>query len=134
LTKAVPRLEFPPSKTSGGHNDSTTYLGIYKLNGEERVITKDPKMSDKFLWARGNNQRLTVSHKLEMTALKRAKAQDRLCMHITCNSEGTAWPDKEERQLLQHLPICILLNKVQELSNDTPSLVSFLSSVPTKAF
>ena len=53
-------------------------------------------MSDKFLWARGNNKRLTVSHKLEMTALKMAKAQDRLCMHITCNSEGIARPDKED--------------------------------------
>jgi len=54
-------------------------------------------MSDKFLWARGNNQSITVSHKIVMGALKMAKAQDRLCMHITCNSKGTARPDKEER-------------------------------------
>jgi CDP-diacylglycerol pyrophosphatase len=70
-------------------------------------------MSDKFLWARGNSQCLTVYHKLDMTALKMAKAQDRLCIHITCNSEGIARLDKEERQLFQHLPVCILL-KAQE--------------------
>jgi len=57
-------------------------------------------MSDKFLWARGNNQHLTVSHKLEMTALKMAKAQDRLCMHITHNSDGRALPDKEDSSCL----------------------------------
>jgi hypothetical protein len=108
LTKADQRWEFPPSKTSGARTDSTTYLGIYKLYGVHCVITrdsKDPKMSDKFLWARGNNQSLTVSHKLQITALKMAKAQHRLCIHIICNSKGTAWPDKEERQLLQHLPV-----------------------------
>jgi len=54
-------------------------------------------MSNKFLWARGNKQCLTVSYKLEMTALKMAKDQGRLCMHITCNSKGIARPDKEER-------------------------------------
>ena len=45
-------------------------------------------MSKKFLWARGNNQCLTVLHKLEMTPFKMAEAQDRLFMHITCNSKG----------------------------------------------
>jgi hypothetical protein len=91
-------------------------------------------MSDKFLWARGNNQHLTVPHKLEITALKMAKSQDRLCMHVTCNSDGTVRPGKEERQLLQHLPVCNLLNKAQELSNNIPSLLPFLSSGPTKDF
>jgi hypothetical protein len=90
---------------SGAHTHSPTYLWIYKLYGVCCVITgdsKDPEMSDKFLWARGNSQCLTVSHKIQMTDLKMAKAQGRLCMHITCNSKGSAWFDKEERQLLQH--------------------------------
>jgi len=53
-------------------------------------------------------------------------------MHITCNSKGRARPDKEEKELLQQLPVCILLNKAQELSNDIPSLSSLLSSGPKK--
>jgi len=69
-----------------------------------------------------------------MTSFKVAKAQERLCMYITFNSKRTARPDKEERQLLQHLPVCILLNKAQELSNDIPSPSSILPSGPTKAF
>jgi len=68
-----------------------------------------------------------------MTTFKVAKAQDRLYMHITFNSKGIARPDKEERQLLQHLPVRILLNKAQELSNDIPSLSSLLPSGPKKA-
>jgi hypothetical protein len=91
-------------------------------------------MSDKFLWQRKNNQCLTVSHKLEMTTFKMAEAQDRLCTHITCKNKGIARPGKEDRQLLQHLPVRILLNKAQELSNNIPSLFSLLSSGPTKAF
>jgi hypothetical protein len=55
-------------------------------------------------------------------------------MSITSNSEGRARPDKEERQLLHHLPVCILLIKAQELSNNIPSLFSLISSEPTKAF
>jgi len=47
--------------------------------------------------AYGNNQCLTVSHKLQMTTFKMAKAQDRLCMHITFNSKGIARTEKEER-------------------------------------
>jgi len=69
-----------------------------------------------------------------MTTFKVAKAQDTLCMHITFNSKGIARPDKEERQLLQHFPVCILLNKAQELSNDISSLSSLLPSGPKKAF
>jgi hypothetical protein len=69
-----------------------------------------------------------------MTALKMAKAQDTVGMYITCNSEQIEWPDKEEIQLLQHLPVCILLNKAQDLSNNTPSPFSLLPSEPTKAF
>jgi hypothetical protein len=61
-----------------------------------------------------------------------AKTQERLCMHITRSIEGIARLRKEERQLLHHLPVCILLNKVQELSNDIPSLSSLLSSGPMK--
>jgi hypothetical protein len=91
-------------------------------------------MSAKFLWVRGNSQCSTVYHKLDMTTLKMAKAQDRLCMHITCNSEGIARLGKEERQFLQHMPLCILLNKAQEQSNGIPSLSSLLSSGPTKVF
>jgi hypothetical protein len=71
-----------------------------------------------------------VSHKLEITALKMVKAR----MHITRNSEEIARPDQEERQLLQHSPVCILLNKAQEPSNNIPSRVSLLSSEPPKAF
>jgi hypothetical protein len=52
--------------------------------------SKDKKISDKFLWARRNNLHITGSQKLQITALKMAKAQDRLCMHITCNSEEMA--------------------------------------------
>jgi hypothetical protein len=87
-------------------------------------------MSDKFLWARGNVRHSTVSHKLEMTALKMLKTH----MNITFNSDGSARPDKEEIQLLQHLPVCILPNKAQEQSNNIPALFSLLSSEPTKAF
>jgi hypothetical protein len=63
-----------------------------------------------------------------------AKAQDSLCMHITCNSEGIERLDKEQRQLLQHLPVYILLNKAPEQSNNIPSLSSLLTSGPIKAF
>jgi hypothetical protein len=55
-------------------------------------------------------------------------------MHIRCNSKETAMPDKEDRELLQHLPLCISLNKAKDLFNDNPSLSSLLSSGPKKAF
>jgi hypothetical protein len=68
-----------------------------------------------------------------MITFKVAKAQDILCILITFNSKGTARPDKEERQLLQQLPVSILLNKAQEISNDIPSLFFLLPSGPKKA-
>jgi len=91
-------------------------------------------MSDKFLcsWKQAAFNCLTVSHKLQMTTFKVAKAQDRLCMHITFNKKKIARPEKEEGQLLQNLPVCILLNKAQELRNNILSF--FLSSGPKKAF
>jgi hypothetical protein len=94
LDRRNPKTGISTLQNIGACTDTITYLWIYKLYGLHRIITrdsKDPKMSVKFVWTWGNNQHLTVSNKLEMTALKMSKAH----MHITFNSEGIARPDKK---------------------------------------